>query len=95
MASFMQEGSRSDPWPPWQSGSAGDEEPVRPTESADPYEAAVERLFLLLEENRVEIATLAQAWRHTRRELELTRTELARTQEALAAERRNQRKASA
>jgi hypothetical protein len=49
-------------------------------------DAAVERLFLLLEQNQAAIAALAQAWRHTRRALEVTQDELARTLEALAAE---------
>lgn len=60
---------------------------------ADPYQATVERLFALLEENQVAIAALAQAWRHQSRALELTQAELARTQEALAADRRIRRQA--
>ena len=68
------------------------DEPVMPDRGADPYEATVERLFALLEENQVAIATLAQAWRHKSRALELAQAELAHTQEALAAERRLYRK---
>jgi len=50
-------------------------------------DAGVERLFALLEQNQTAIAALAQAWRHTRRALELTQAELAYTKRALAAER--------
>jgi len=50
-------------------------------------EAAVERLFALLEQNQVAIAALAQAWRHTRRALQLTQARLAYTERLLAAER--------
>lgn len=50
-------------------------------------DAAVERLFALLEQNQAAIGALAQAWRHTRRALELTQAELAYTQRTLAAER--------
>lgn len=52
-------------------------------------DAAVERLFTLLEENQAAIAALAQAWRHTRRALELTQADLTVTQSELAAERRS------
>lgn len=69
----------------------GQKDVAKPNEGADPYEAAVERLFVLLEENQVAIATLAQAWRHKSRALELAQDELARTQEALAAERQIRR----
>jgi len=69
------------------------EEPADRNGAADPYDAAIERLFALLEENQVAIATLAQAWRHTSRKLELTQAELAHTQEALAAERQIRRQA--
>jgi len=62
-------------------------------EAVDAYETTVERLFALLEENQVAIAALAQAWRHQNRVLELTRAELAHTQEVLAAERRLDRPA--
>jgi hypothetical protein len=51
-------------------------------------DAAVERLFALLEQNQAAIAALAQAWRHTRRALDLSQAELAYTKRALAAERR-------
>jgi predicted dithiol-disulfide oxidoreductase (DUF899 family) len=44
-----------------------------------------------LEENQAAIAALAQAWRHKSRALEVTEAELARTLEALAAERRGHR----
>jgi hypothetical protein len=47
----------------------------------------VERLFALLEQNQTAIAALAQAWRHTRRALELTQADLAYTKRALVAER--------
>lgn len=57
-------------------------------------EAAVERLFALVEQNQVAIAALAQAWRHTRRALARTQAELADAQDALAAERRMPRQAS-
>jgi hypothetical protein len=50
-------------------------------------DAAVERLFALLEQNQAAIAALAQAWRHTRRALELSQAELAYAKRALAAER--------
>jgi hypothetical protein len=50
-------------------------------------DAAVERLFALLEQNQAAIAALAQAWRHTKRALEATQLELASTRRALAAER--------
>jgi hypothetical protein len=72
----------------------------RPLAATDPPEApnavdwiterqdeAVERLFALLEQNQAAIGALAQAWRHTRRALELTQAELAYTKRALAAER--------
>lgn len=48
---------------------------------------AVERLFALLEQNQGAIAALAQAWRHTKRALELSQADLAYTKRALAAER--------
>lgn len=50
-------------------------------------DAAVERLFALLEQNQAAIAALAQAWRHTRRALELSQAELAYTKRTAAAER--------
>ena len=50
-------------------------------------DAAVERLFVLLEQNQAAIAALAQAWRHTRRALELSQAELAYTKRAAEAER--------
>ena len=50
-------------------------------------DVAVERLFALLEQNQAAIGALAQAWRHTRRALELSQAELAYTKRALAAER--------
>jgi len=87
MASVKVEDS-SESWQPSDPGTATPKEPVKPTETADPYNAAVERLFVLLEENQVAVTTLAQAWQHTRRALELTQAELSRTQDALAAERR-------
>lgn len=51
-------------------------------------DAAVERLFALLEQNQAAIAALAQAWRHTRRALELTRAELDYAKRAHTAEQR-------
>jgi hypothetical protein len=60
----------------------------------DHEEAAVERLFALLEQNQVAIAALAQAWRHTRRALAVTQAELAQTQSTLAAELRLRRRSS-
>jgi hypothetical protein len=63
-------------------------EPVVSNGGRDPYDATVERLLLVLEENQAAIAALAQAWRHKSRALEVTQAELAQTQEALAAERR-------
>jgi len=53
------------------------------------YEATIERLFALLEENQVAITALAQAWRHTNRTLQLTQAQLAHTQELLDVERGN------
>jgi hypothetical protein len=50
-------------------------------------DAAVERLFALLEQNQAAIAALAQAWRHTRRALELSQAELAYVKRTAAAER--------
>lgn len=50
-------------------------------------DSAVERLFALLEQNQAAIAALAQAWRHTKRALELSQAELAYTKRAAAAER--------
>src|SRR5215471_7167222 len=50
-------------------------------------DAAVERLFALLEQNQAAIAALAQAWRHTRRALELSQAELAYLKRTVAAER--------
>jgi hypothetical protein len=50
-------------------------------------DATVERLFALLEQNQAAIGALAQAWRHTRRALELSQAELADTKRALAIER--------
>jgi hypothetical protein len=93
MASFKVEGS-SEPCQPREVGTATPEEPVKPNEIADPYDAAVERLFVLLEENQVAMATLAQAWRHMRRALELAQAELSRAQDALAAERRIHRQSA-
>jgi hypothetical protein len=93
MASFKAEGS-SEHWQLPESGTAPTSEPVNPTETADPYDVAVEQLFVLLEENQAAIATLAQAWRHKTRALELTQAELSRTQDALAAERRTQRQSA-
>jgi hypothetical protein len=58
-------------------------------------DAAVERLFVLLEQNQAAIAALAHAWRHTRRALEVTQDELARTLDALAAETAQRRPADA
>jgi len=86
MASFKVEGA-GEPFPPPKSGTAISEEPLKRNETADPYEATVERLFELLEENRVATATLAHAWRHMRRALELTQAELSRAQDALGTER--------
>ena len=63
-------------------------DPVGPTEPADPYEGAVDRLLALVEENQVAITALAQAWRHTNRTLHLTQAQLAHTQQMLADERR-------
>lgn len=57
----------------------------------DAYDATVERLLGVLEENQAAIAALTQAWRHKSRALEITEAELARTLEALAAERRGHR----
>jgi ABC-type nitrate/sulfonate/bicarbonate transport system substrate-binding protein len=57
-------------------------------------DAAVERLFKLLEENQAALAALAQAWRQTRRALELTQADLTVTQNELAAERRSHRLAN-
>lgn len=87
MASFKVEGS-GEPFQPPEHGTAPPEERIGAPGAADPYDAAVERLFVLLEENQVAVAALAQAWRHTRRALELAQAELSRTQDALAAERR-------
>lgn len=53
----------------------------------DPYDATVERLLALVEENQAAIAALAQAWRHKSRALAVTEAELAQSLEALAAER--------
>lgn len=94
MTSFNLEGS-SEPFQPPEHGTAPPEERIGAPEAVDPYDAAVERLFVLLEENQVAVAALAQAWRHTRRDLELARAELSRTQAALAAERRIQSRTSA
>jgi hypothetical protein len=77
----------SEPFQPPKSGTAISVEPLEPTETADPYGATVERLFVLLEENRIATATLAHAWRHMRRALELTQAELSRAQDALATDR--------
>jgi hypothetical protein len=93
MASFKVAGS-SEPWQSPESGTAPPDAPVKATETADPYEAAVEQLFVLLEENQVAIRTLAQAWRHMRRSLQLTQAELSRTQAALAAELRIDRQSA-
>jgi hypothetical protein len=43
------------------------------------------RLFALLEQNQAAIAALAQAWRHTRRALELAQADLTNAQNALLA----------
>jgi hypothetical protein len=93
MASFTVERS-GEPWQPPKSGTPIPQEELKPTETVDPYQATVERLFVLLEENRVATATLAQAWRHMRRALELTQAELSRAQDALAAERRTNRQSA-
>jgi hypothetical protein len=66
-------------------------EPAISNGEGDPYDATVERLLALLEENQAAIAALAQAWRHKSRMLEVTQAELAHTLEALAAERRVRR----
>jgi hypothetical protein len=92
MASFKVDGA-GEPWRPPESGIAT-QEPVKPAETADPYEAVAERLFVLLQENQVAMATLAQAWRHMRRALELAQAELSRTQDALATERRIHRQSA-
>ncbi len=63
-------------------------------EGGDPYDATVERLLSLLEENQAAIAALGQAWRHKSRALEVTQAELAHTLEALATERRHRQAAS-
>jgi hypothetical protein len=60
----------------------------------DAYDATVERLLSVLEENQAAIAALVQAWRHKSRALEVTQAELARTLEALAAERNRHREAA-
>ena len=60
---------------------------VMPHDGSDAYDATVERLLEVLEENQVAIAALVQAWRHKSRALEVTQAELARTLDALAAER--------
>jgi hypothetical protein len=93
MASFETDGS-TEPRHPLESGLPTPEEAVKAAEITDPYEATVERLFVLLEENQAAIATLAQAWRHTRRALEQTRAELSRTRDALAAERQIHRQSA-
>lgn len=67
---------------------------VMSTDGWDAYDATVERLLEVLEENQAAIATLVQAWRHKSRALEVTQAELARTLEALAAERRGRREAA-
>jgi hypothetical protein len=51
MASFKEEGS-TEPRHHLDSGPATPEEPSRRAETADPYEATAERLFVLLEENQ-------------------------------------------
>ena len=80
---------------PSEASDAREEEPARvPLSHAaegDPYEATVERLFALLEENQVAITALAQAWRHTSRALELTKAQLANAERRLATERVNHR----
>lgn len=93
MASVESERSGNRPLPTRTGATPSREEPPERKDEADPYEPLVERLLALLEENRVAIATLAQAWRHTSRALQLTRAELAHTQERLAAERRIRRHA--
>jgi hypothetical protein len=99
MASIEWERSGERPLPTLVEAAATVDPPESPANGvkwnggADPYEATVERLFTLLEENQVAIAALAQIWRHQSRALELTQAELAHTQEALAAERRIRRQA--
>ena len=93
MASVESERSGSRPLPTRTAATPSHEEPLQRKDEADPYEPLVERLLALLEENRVAIATLAQAWRHTNRALQLTQAELAHTQERLAAEQQIRRHA--
>ena len=93
MASVESERSGDRPVPTRPAATPAHDEPLKRNDEADPYEALVERLFVLLGENQVAIATLAQAWRHKSRVLELTQAELAHTQERLAAERRIRRQA--
>lgn len=93
MASVESERSGDRPLPAGTAAPPAHQEPLMRNDEADPYEALVERLFALLEENQVAIATLAQAWRHKSRALQLTQAELAHTQERLAAERRVHRRA--
>ena len=83
MANVVRERAE-DPRPP---AAVGASEPVISNEGTDPYDATVERLLAVLEENQAAIAALAQAWRHKSRALEVTQAELAQTLEALAAER--------
>lgn len=86
MASAESERSSGRPLPTRIAAPPSHEEPPQRKDEVDPYEPLVERLLALLEENRIAIATLAQAWRHTNRALQLTQAELAHTQERLAAE---------
>jgi hypothetical protein len=93
MSSFTEAGS-TEPLQPPGLEPPNARTPGHPTDKADPYDATVEQLFLLLEENQAAIATLAQAWRHTRRALEQTRAELSRTRDALADERQIRRQSA-
>ncbi len=68
--------------------------PLQRTAGRDPYEVTVEGLFALLEENQIAIRALAQAWRHTRRDLELTKVQLEAAERRLAAEALKHRKAA-
>lgn len=95
MASVEAERSGDRPLPTRTAATPAHEKPLTEDNAADPYEALVERLFSILEENQVAIATLAQAWRHTRRALELTQADLAYTKRALAAEQLIRRRLTA
>ncbi len=86
----------------WERPSGADEAPdekpasVPPLHTAErnPYEATVERLLALLEENQIAITALAKAWRHTSRDLELTKVQLEAAERRLAAETLKHRKAA-